>query len=75
MSPSRSNLATANDQGLLKVKNQGNYSFLLRVLALKGIKGHSPVQFYLRDTSHIFKILILPNVRSTVNVKKDNTNL
>ena len=30
-------------------------------------KGHSPVQFYLRgDSSHIFKILILPNVRSTL---------
>ena len=63
MSPPRSNLATADDQGLLKFKNQGSYSFLLRVLPCI-CKGHSPVQFYLRDSSYIFKILIIPNVMS-----------
>ena len=32
MSPPRSNLASANDQGLLKFKNQSNCTILLRIL-------------------------------------------
>ena len=32
MSPPKSNIASANDQGPFKFKSQGNFRFLLRVL-------------------------------------------
>ena len=35
VSTKRSNLASANDQGLLKFKNKGNYRFILRVFLLQ----------------------------------------
>ena len=81
MSPRRSNLASANDQDPLKFKNQGNYRFILRIFALHFLKDTqlcicrneifcswvTAKVIYLRNSSHIFKIL--PNVRSTINVK------
>ena len=78
---------SANDQGL-QFKNQGKYRFLLRVLLcilyraltcafteMKPFERELQLYRYFTycDYSRIFKIL--PNVRSTINVKKGNTNL
>ena len=57
MFPPRSNLASANDQGLPKFKNQGNYRF---ILSSASFKGHSPDSSHIASYSRSYKMLDPP---------------
>ena len=57
MFPPRSNLASANDQGLPKFKNQGNYRF---ILSSAFFKEYSPDSTHIASYSRSYKILDPP---------------